>query len=459
MRKYLLIAFFTFIFIGFSNSHIYAQKVQQTNILFVFDASQSMYARWGNETRMQVATRLLREAVDSLRKAENTNLALRVFGHQNFVISKDKRNCEDTKLEIPFSANNHDEIISRLRTIQPRGTTLIAYSLEKAANDFPSCSDCRNIIILITDGIEECGGDPCAVSMALQKKGVALKPFIIGMGLEPDLIDTFDCVGNFYDAQDATTFREVLQIVISQAMNTTSAQVNLLDNLHKPTETNVPMTFYDSHSGEVRYNFIHTLDSRGNPDTIPIDPLGTYDLVVHTVPPVKKDKVKITAGKHNVIAVDAPQGSLELKMNGFNEYKDLKAIVREKGKQETLVVQDFDKIQNYIIGHYDLEILTLPRTYIKGVNIAQDHNTKVEIPQAGVASINTSARGYGSVFKKEADRLVWIYDLPLTNNRINLTLQPGSYHIVFRPQNARLSIYTKEESFKITSGKSTHVNL
>src|SRR5690554_2892859 len=132
MRKYLLIAFFTFIFIGFSNSHIYAQKVQQTNILFVFDASQSMYARWGNETRMQVATRLLREAVDSLRKAENTNLALRVFGHQNFVISKDKRNCEDTKLEIPFSANNHDEIISRLRTIQPRGTTLIAYSLEKA---------------------------------------------------------------------------------------------------------------------------------------------------------------------------------------------------------------------------------------------------------------------------------------------------------------------------------------
>src|SRR5690554_3356402 len=459
MRKHFLIACFTVFLFGMGSQSLSAQnKAQKTRILFVFDASQSMYARWGQEQRMQVATRLLREMVDSLKNAEEVELALRVFGHQNHV-SANGRNCKDTKLEVPFSKNNHQQISDKLRSIRPKGTTLIAYSLEQAASDFPSCNDCRNIIILITDGIEECDGDLCAVSLALQKKGIALKPFVIGMGLEPEVMDAFDCVGNFYDTQDAATFKEVLGIVISQALNTTSAQVNLLDILHKPTETNVPMTFYDAFSGQVRYNYVHTLDSRGNPDTLPIDPLGTYNLVVHTIPPVVKNGIKLNSGKHNIIAVDAPQGSLELKMNGYNEYKDLKAIVRERGKKETLVVQDFNQLEKYIVGHYDLEILTLPRTYIDAVNIAQNHTTKVEIPQAGTASIDTGARGYGSIFKKEADKLVWVSNLPLINSRVSITLQPGSYHVIFRPLNARQSIYTKEKSFIIDSGKSTHINL
>ena len=38
-------------------------------------------------------------------------------------------------------------------------------------------------MILITDGIEECGGDH-AISIALQKKGIVLKPFVIGVGLD-----------------------------------------------------------------------------------------------------------------------------------------------------------------------------------------------------------------------------------------------------------------------------------
>lgn len=431
---------------------------QKTRILFVLDASQSMYARWENGQKMQVATRLLRELVDSLKGAEQVEVALRVYGHQNSV-TPGNRNCKDTKLEVPFGPKNHAKIISTLSSIRPRGTTLIAYSLEQAANDFPSCSNCRNVIILITDGIEECDGDPCAVSLALQKNGVVLKPFVIGLGLEPEVMDAFKCVGNFYDATSEETFKTVLGIVISQALNNTTAQVNLLDELHNPTETNVPMTFYDAFSGQTRYNFVHTMDSRGNPDTIPIDPLGTYDLVVHTIPPVEKKDIKLTPGKHNVIAVDAPQGDLEIKMNGFNEYDDLKAIVRQEGKMKTLVIQDFDVKQRYLTGKYDLEILTLPRTYVKEVNIAQSRTTKVEIPQAGIASIGTSGNGYGSIFLEDADELVWVCNLSTLSTRESITLQPGRYRVVFRSVNARQSIYTKEKSFVIESGQSTQINL
>ncbi len=431
---------------------------QKTRILFVFDASQSMYGRWDEGQKIQVATKLLREIVDSLKSTENVEVALRVYGHQNSV-SSDGRNCKDTKLEVPFSAKNHDKIIEHLGSIRPKGTTLIAYSLEQAANDFPKDKNARNVIILITDGIEECDGDPCAVSLALQKRGVVLKPFVIGMGLEPEVIDAFKCVGNYYDATSAETFRDVLNIVISQALNNTTAQVNLLDVLNRPSETNVPMTFYDSFSKQIRYNFVHTIDSRGNPDTLPIDPLGSYDLVVHTIPPVIKKDIKLVAGKHTVIALDAPQGNLELKMNGYNEYKDLKAIVRRGNEVEVLVVQDFSDLQKYITGKYDLEILTLPRTNITGVNILQSRTTTVEIPQAGLLSIGMSSKGYGGIFQLKGEEMVWVCNISSTSTRESIVLQPGNYRLVFRPINSRLSIYTKEESFEIQSGQSTQVKL
>lgn len=450
--------FVLFIFL-FSFTFAKAQSTpQKTRILFVLDASQSMYAKWENGQKMQIATKLLRELVDSLKDTKKVEVALRVYGHQNSVNS-DGRNCKDTKLEVPFSPTNHDKIISRLREIRPRGTTLIAYSLEQAANDFPPDPNSRNVIILITDGIEECDGDPCAVSLALQKRGVVLKPFVIGLGLDPNIMDAFKCVGNFYDATSEETFKTVLGVVISQALNNTTAQVNLIDELNQPSETNVPMTFYDSFSGQVRYNFIHTINSRGVPDTVAIDPLGSYNLVVHTIPPVEKKDITLIAGKHTTIALDAPQGDLELKMNGFNEYENLKAIVRLHGKKETLVIQDFKDKQRYITGKYDLEILTLPRTYIENVNIAQSRTTKVEIPQAGVASISTTSKGYGSIFKQDGEELVWVCNLNVLSTRQTLTLQPGNYRVIYRPLNARQSLYTKEESFVIESGQTKQVKL
>lgn len=433
-------------------------EAQKTRILFVLDGSQSMYARWENGQKMQIATRLLRKLVDSLESAKNVELALRAYGHQ-YNVTSSGRNCQDTKLEVPFGPTNHSKIKDKLQTIRPRGTTLIAYSLEQAANDFPACDNCRNVIILITDGIEECDGDPCAVSLALQKRGVILKPFVIGLGLDPEVMDAFKCVGNFYDAKDEATFSQVLGIVISQALNNTSTQVNLLDELNNATETNVPMTFYDHFSGQVRYNFVHTMNSRGLPDTIPIDPLGNYDLVVHTIPKVEKKDIAIVPGMHNVIAVDAPQGDLELKMSGYNEYKDLKAIVREKDKNEILVIQDFDEKQRYITGHYDLEILTLPRTIIEDVNIAQSRTTTVEIPQAGIMTVSTPTKGIGSIFLEDGDKLVWVCNLSELNTRETVVLQPGYYRLVFRPLNAKQSIYTKEESFKVTSGQNTQIKL
>jgi len=85
-------------------------------------------------------------------------------------------------------------------------------------------------------------------------------------------------VGSYYDATNEDMFRKALNVVISQALNSTTMQVNLLDAYGKPTETNVNMTFYDQFSGRIVYNFVHTINSRGNPDTLKVDPLSNIIL-------------------------------------------------------------------------------------------------------------------------------------------------------------------------------------
>lgn len=453
-RFFLLICVSVFLLTSNTN----AQKtntIPLTRIEFLFDASQSMFAQWQSNTRYEVAKKLLGEMVDSLDKINNLELALRVYGHTKKFPPQD---CDDTKLEVPFGKNTAYQIKKRLSEIGPSGTTPIAMSLDKCGGDFPS-DPSRNIIILITDGIEECNGDPCAVSLMLQKRGIVLKPFVIGLGLTKDYKDNFNCVGNYYDATNEETFRTVFNVVISQALNNTTVQVNLLDEKHRASETNVNMTFYDSYSGAIRYNFVHTMNSRGVPDTLLIDPLSTYNIVVNTIPPVRKDSCKMIPGKHNIVGIDCPQGDLLLKFEGTSDYKNLQTIVRKKGDTKTLHVQSFNSSTKYLIGNYDLEVLCLPRLLINDVNIAQSKTTTVQIPNPGLATFQMQSPGFGSIYVEKEQVMKWVCNLGETSTKESVLLQPGNYRVVFRPKNSKESVYTIEKTFRITSGSGTSISI
>lgn len=440
------------------NNQAKAQETPLTRILFIYDASNSMNGTWKSGVKHQVAYKLLSEALDSLVGVPDLELALRAYGHSKYY--KTGQDCEDTELLVPFGDRNTSSIKNAIKSISPKGTTLIAYSLEQAAGDFPSCNNCRNIIILITDGIEECDGDPCAISMALQSKGIILKPFVIGVGLDVQFAETFKCVGTYYDASSEEAFKTALNVVISQAMNSTTTQVNLLDENGLPTETNVNMTFYNNHSKAIEYNYIHTINHRGNPDTIDLDPVPIYDMVVHTIPAVQKDSIKIIAGTHNVIAVDAAQGELELKVsNSGAQYKDLTAIVRLKDKMETLNVQKFSGKERYLTGKYDLEILSMPRLYIEDVVISQSQVTTIQVPKPGIATILSNGYGHGSLYVEKDGKLEWVYNLDANQTRETLSLLPGNYRVEFRTNNAKQSIFTVERKFEIKSGTSTTIKL
>ena len=298
-----------------------------------------MYGGWGSGTKIDIAKKLMGEFLDSLQNTPKLEIALRCYGHQTPF--KPKRNCEDSKLEVPFATakTNYKLIKERINKLTPTGTTPIAYSLGECAKDFTPQENCRNVVILITDGIEECNGDPCAVSLALQKKGIFLRPFVIGVGLDVKFADVFGCMGKFYDVSNEANFKAVLKLVLIEAVSQTTAQVNLNDIFKKPSETDVTMTFYHQQTGEVLYNYLHTLNHRGNPDTIVLDPDLTYKMVVHTIPPQTRENITLKKGKHNIIPLDAPQGFLKLETEGPNIYKSLACLVRKSGEMSTTRVR------------------------------------------------------------------------------------------------------------------------
>ena len=457
MRSRLLILFSVILFCSpFISAQVKKTEPSLTRVLFVFDASNSMKTKHKNTTRIQGAKELFYKFIDSLNKQKNIQFALRMYGH---TVKYPPGDCKDSKLVVPFGKNNVALIKSKVSEAKPTGITPIEHSLTESANDFPD-TKAVNMIILITDGIEECEGDPCAARHKLMEKGIVFKPFIIGIGLTVEQIKTFECVGDYFDFDNANLVTDISSIISKQKLNKTSSQVNLLDSKSLPTETNVNMTFYNTSSGNYVYNYIHTLNQKGNPDTLYLDDFPTYKVIAHTIPPTESKEVKLTQGKHTIIPIDAPQGFIELRRPSgvYNFNEKIKSIVRKStGNMQTLNVQVMNTTEKYIIGNYDLEILTLPRTYMNAVTVAQSQTKLIELPNAGMLSVKALDNGDGSIYK-DTKKLEWVCNLNTTTSQVYY-LQPGNYRIEWRAKSLKGSIYTIEKKFTIKSDVETKVEL
>jgi Ca-activated chloride channel family protein len=416
-----------------------------------------MNQKWGRETRLTIAKRILINSIDSLRGVPNLEIGLRVYGHQS-PITATYQDCADTKLEVPFAKGNHEYVINKIKALRAKGTTPIARSLEASAGDFPD-KNSRNIIILITDGVEACDDEPCVIADKLRAKGITISPFVIGLGMDMSYLDQFDCIGNYKSAESPMAFQAVLKNVVNQALVNTTVQINLNTVYGTAKETDVTMFLYQAGTKNLAYTFTHTLNERNLPDTLIIDPSKKYDLIVKTLPQQSKKNISIQRNTHNTIELDTPQGLLEVSFDRptSNNYIDVR--VMEKGKHKTLNVQKFRETQKYIVGEYDVEILTLPRRY-KTIKIDQSATTNIRIDAPGTVNINSAKEVTGQIFEvKENNEFEWVCDLDETVTKDSWTLLPGKYIVVSRKKHLKSTNYTSSQDFLIHSNKSITINL
>jgi Ca-activated chloride channel family protein len=423
-----------------------------TRLLFVFDASNSMNAFWGKSRRIDVATEFLSDALKDLYGFEQLELGLRVYGHQTAFVPGKVQDCEDSELVIPLGKGNNLLIAQALRRLEAKGTTPIARSLEWAAGDFPD-KNARNVLILITDGIEACDGDPCAVSEALQAQGVLVKPFIIGIGLEPHVKEKFRCVGNYFDAQQPSDFAQLLQTVIDQALFETTLEVDLLSGTEAEggRVTDLAFTFTDRETGLIGGQWVHRLDAQGRPDTLRLDPAPVYRLDVHTVPPTRVDSVRLEARRHNRIVVPGlGQGVMVWNWaQSGDSLPKFGATLFRAGTQEVVCTLEPLKRLRILAGTYDVHWATFPPTLQSGVRIQAGAIQSLEVPAPGTFHLRWPGTAYGAIVTHPAGEVV--YKLDFGNPSGSYLLQPGSYRLVLRNKDAPHTQSSTVHAFDIES--------
>jgi hypothetical protein len=195
-----------------------ASALAQTNTLFIFDASGSMKRDAGlGESRITVAKRAMGEALRAM--PGTARLGLMAYGHRT------AKSCRDIELVAPIASESASGLGAMVAGLDARGETPIADALLAAGKSFAAFRGQSNRIVLVTDGIEECGGDPCLAAQSLADLGVGLKVDVVGFTLSEAQSRLIQCVpaitgGRYYDAGNPGALRAALsqvRTVVAQA--------------------------------------------------------------------------------------------------------------------------------------------------------------------------------------------------------------------------------------------------
>ncbi len=203
----------------------------QVNVELVLDSSGSMAEKTSTgETRIDAAKRVMNDVIDAIpADRPEINVGFRVFGHKgNNTEAGRAESCQSSDLTVPIKGVNKDALTQQVANYAPVGWTPIGLSLERAAKDFPAASDkVVNAIILVTDGLETCDRDPCALATALKKSDAAVTAYVVGLGLDAEELRVTGCIadntgGQIVGAQNAEelsaalfSFLEELQVVVT----------------------------------------------------------------------------------------------------------------------------------------------------------------------------------------------------------------------------------------------------
>jgi Ca-activated chloride channel homolog len=184
-----------------------AQAKGGRDAVLILDASGSMWGQLGSDTKMALAKKALDGIVD--RWPDDGGLGLMAYGHRS------KGDCNDIEMLAPLGALDKTNLKTMIGRLQPRGKTPLSASLMQAANAVKGNEDGATVI-LVSDGIESCNADPCAVAAELKKADVELVAHVIGFDVaDPAAKAQLACIasntgGVYLDAKDASGLETAL---------------------------------------------------------------------------------------------------------------------------------------------------------------------------------------------------------------------------------------------------------
>ncbi|MEQ5803734.1 VWA domain-containing protein [Halomonas sp. H10-9-1] len=162
-----------------------ASAIAAEDIVIVYDASGSMWGQIEGTSKIEIARDVMSELVSNW-DAE-TNLGLVAYGHRR------QGDCRDIETLVEPGPIDKARFIDTVNAIKPVGKTPISASVQHAA-DLLAYRDNPATVVLISDGVETCNADPCALSEQLASQGVGFTAHVVGFDLEDDAHASLACI-------------------------------------------------------------------------------------------------------------------------------------------------------------------------------------------------------------------------------------------------------------------------
>jgi len=424
-----------------------AQK-SPDRLLLILDASGSMWGQIGGENKIVIARRVMKNFVNKLGGA--TQIGLVAYGHRR------EKDCEDIEIITPLSALNKAALTQQIDALNPKGMTPITGAIRKAfaaASAVPGATT----IVLFSDGLETCGGDPCQVVSKAKAAGTNFVMHVIGFDVGKENVAQLECVaqagGGLYlgaesaDELTAAFERAVAPVDSSNAFFSIKAVANgeLID-----ARVNVfqPGTRKEVASGRTY------IAASTNPRLLPVR-VGEYNIEVRAIN-LKGEAlqtftgVKIAPGDTVKKIVDFSVGELAVKVTRNGKLSDATINVYAAGTKNSAAssrsyidVKTNPKVFLLTSGNYDVvigsvEISGGAEKKIEGVIIKSgtrvDHAHNFESGTLRVGAISGGALVDATVQVVDAASGVAVAQsrtyTSASSNPKSFELPPGRYRVI-----------------------------
>ncbi|HTM78088.1 MAG TPA: VWA domain-containing protein, partial [Devosia sp.] len=196
------------------------------DVVIVYDASGSMWGQIDGVSKLEIAREVMADLVNNW--SADTNLGLVAYGHRS------EGDCRDIETLIEPGLLDRASFIDTVNAIRPKGKTPISAAVQHAA-DLLSYRDNPATVVLISDGLETCQADPCALAEQLSRQGVKFTAHVVGFDLDDDANAQLACIaentgGIFVPAQNAAE----LQDALAQVQNVLDLQPMTLEPAPEP---------------------------------------------------------------------------------------------------------------------------------------------------------------------------------------------------------------------------------
>jgi Ca-activated chloride channel family protein len=165
-----------------------------------------MWGQIDGVPKLEIARKTLRKVLKGV--PDSTELGLIAYGH------REKGNCGDIELIVPPKAGTASFIADKVDNLRFLGKTPLSAAVQMAAEELRYTED-KATVILITDGIETCKADVCALGNSLKSQGLDFTAHVVGFGLSKEEGKQVACLaentgGKYFSANDGESLIEAL---------------------------------------------------------------------------------------------------------------------------------------------------------------------------------------------------------------------------------------------------------